>query len=89
MEENYKITDENKLRVPICFGYNEEYLKGTIVMENLLKQNFSNYDRLTSVNWDYASKCIKQLAILQSFSVVYGKENPKRLEEVANYLKFT
>ncbi|XP_013137140.1 PREDICTED: uncharacterized protein LOC106102261 [Papilio polytes] len=89
LEEKYEITDENKLRVPICVGYNEEYLKETIVMENLLKQNFSNYDRLTSVNWDYASKCIKQLAILHSLSVVYGKENPKKFEEVANYLKFT
>ncbi|CAH2041973.1 unnamed protein product, partial [Iphiclides podalirius] len=88
MEEKHNIPERDRLCLAKYYGCNKEYLKESIVLENLLKKDFECYDRLKSVDWVYARESVKQLAVLHASSIAYAQEYPQKFAEITKGLDF-
>ncbi|CAK1601588.1 unnamed protein product [Parnassius mnemosyne] len=89
LEEKYKIPERNRLLTAKSYGFDNGYLRETVVMENLSKKKFMCYNRLESVTWEHAAECIKQMAYLHVLSVVFGQDNPEKRDEIFKKINFT
>ncbi|CAH2041976.1 unnamed protein product, partial [Iphiclides podalirius] len=88
LEEKHNIPRRDRLCLAKYYGCNNEYLKESIVLDNLLKKNFGVYERLKSVDWVHARESVKQLAILHASSITYAQECPQKFAEITNGLGF-
>lgn len=88
LEDEYNVTERSRLRIAKYYGCNKEYLKESIVLENLSKKGFVCYDRFKSVDWSYACESVKQLAILHASSFAYAQERPREFGEIVRKLEF-
>ncbi|CAG4950556.1 unnamed protein product [Parnassius apollo] len=89
LEEKYQIPEKNRLLTAKSYGFDNRYLRETVVMENLSKQNFKCYNRLESVTWEHAAASIKQMAYLHVLSVAFGQDNPEKRDEIFKKINFT
>ncbi|CAG5019844.1 unnamed protein product [Parnassius apollo] len=89
LEEKYKIPERNRFLTANCYGFDNGYLRETVVLENLSKKNFKSYNRFESVTWEYAAECIKQMAYLHVLSVAFGQDNPEKKDDIFKTIKFT
>ncbi|KAL0809688.1 hypothetical protein ABMA28_011205 [Loxostege sticticalis] len=87
IEDKYDVPDEHRLIVPKYYGHSMEYLKEAVVMQDLSKDGFVTYDRFKSIDWDYASKAIEEMAKLHALSIAHQKEYPDDFEEAKKVLK--
>ncbi|XP_063366995.1 uncharacterized protein LOC134655460 [Cydia amplana] len=69
--------------------YKTEAIKGVqnIVLENLASEGYKCHDRLKSMDWKYASKCVETLANFHALSLAFGKEDPEQFKQVEESLK--
>ncbi|KAL0859169.1 hypothetical protein ABMA27_010993 [Loxostege sticticalis] len=87
IEDKHNVPEEFRLVVPKFYGHSGEYLKEVLVLQDLSKDGFVTYDRLKSVDWDYASKAVEELAKLHALSIAYQKEYPEDFEEDKKVLR--
>ncbi|CAG4950552.1 unnamed protein product [Parnassius apollo] len=82
LEEKYNIPKRNRFLTAKSYGFDNGYLRETVVMENLNKKNFKRYNRLESVTWEHAAECVKQMAYLHVLSVALRQDNPEKRNEI-------
>ncbi|KAL0859164.1 hypothetical protein ABMA27_010988 [Loxostege sticticalis] len=87
IEDKHDVPEEHRLFVPKFYGYSIEYLKEVVVMQDLSKDGFVTYDRFKSIDWDYASKAIEEMAKLHALSIAHQKEYPDDFEEAKKVIK--
>ncbi|XP_041985049.1 uncharacterized protein LOC121737436 [Aricia agestis] len=86
LEARYNVPEQHRLNTPTFYGANDEYMKETLVLENLTLKGYETYDRFKAINCEYASECIKQLAIFQALSIALFKYDPKKFERTKTML---
>ncbi|XP_059046481.1 uncharacterized protein LOC131842060 [Achroia grisella] len=88
IQEDHKVPISERLRIPKFYGHNANLFEETIVLEDLAVQGFTTYDRLKSVDWDYASKSVQALARFHALSIAYSEENPEEYNKLLEIMKF-
>ncbi|KAL0859166.1 hypothetical protein ABMA27_010990 [Loxostege sticticalis] len=87
IEDKHDVPEEHRLVVPKFYGHSIEYMKEVVVMQDLSKDGFETYDRFKSIDWDYASKAVEEMAKLHALSIAHQKEFPDDFEEAKKVLK--
>lgn len=87
IEEKHQVPAKYRLVVPKLYGCNDTYLEEVIVLQDLSKEGFTAYNRLKSIDWEYASKAVEELAKLHALSIAYQKEYPEEFKEASKVLK--
>ncbi|KAM3959429.1 LOW QUALITY PROTEIN: uncharacterized protein ACR2FA_006497 [Aphomia sociella] len=88
LQNNHAIPAKERLRVPKFYGCNPNLCEETIVLEDLVAKGFTTYDRLKSIDWDYAAKSVELLAMFHALSLAYSHEEPIEYKKVIEKLKF-
>ncbi|XP_063835853.1 uncharacterized protein LOC135085008 [Ostrinia nubilalis] len=87
IEDKHNIPEEHRLVIPKYYGGSNDYLKEVVVLQDLSKDGFITYDRLKSIDWEYASTAVEELAKLHALSIAYQKEYPEDYEAAKGVLK--
>ncbi|XP_069361560.1 uncharacterized protein [Maniola hyperantus] len=77
LEEKHNVPEEHRLVTPKFYSSSEEYLREAIVLEDLSASGYITYDRFKSIDWEYASKSIQNLAKLHALSIAWSIEDPE------------
>ncbi|XP_052755701.1 uncharacterized protein LOC113515745 [Galleria mellonella] len=88
IQNKYDVPISQRLRIPKFYGCNPNRFEETIVLEDLAAQGFTTYDRLKSIDWDYAAKSVESLARFHALSIQYGIEYPEEYQKRLESLKF-
>ncbi|KPJ00870.1 hypothetical protein RR46_01349 [Papilio xuthus] len=80
-EEKYCINTKHRLRSIKCYGYSNEYLKESLILEDLTPKGFTTLDRFLCVDWKYASRAVSELAKFHSLSVEFRLNFPEEFEK--------
>ncbi|XP_045502108.1 uncharacterized protein LOC123699242 [Colias croceus] len=87
IEEKHNVPIEHRVVVPELYGINDEYLKETVVMENLMCKGYQMFDRFKTIDWNYTQESLTQLAKLHALSIAFSIEQPEEFEEKTKNLK--
>ncbi|KAJ8716961.1 hypothetical protein PYW08_005360 [Mythimna loreyi] len=87
LEEENGVPEEHRLYFTKFYGFDPSNYQETLVLENLLAHGYGPHDRLRSVNWEYASSAISDLAKMHALSFALKKQNPEEFENVSSFLK--
>nr|XP_032519840.1 uncharacterized protein LOC116771940 [Danaus plexippus plexippus] len=86
LEERNNIPAEYRFVTPKYYGGSDEYLKETFIFEDLTARGFTTHDRFKSIDWEYASKAIENLARFHALSIAFSVEDPEEFKGI-NILK--
>ncbi|KAJ8717585.1 hypothetical protein PYW07_005515 [Mythimna separata] len=87
LEEEHGVPKENRLYFTKFYGFDPTLYHETVVLENLLAQGYGPHNRLRSVNWEYASSAIGDLAKMHALSFAFSKQYPEEFEKTLELLK--
>ncbi|XP_026755877.2 uncharacterized protein LOC113515789 [Galleria mellonella] len=87
-QKKYSVQGEDRFIFPKFYGGSPIRGEETIVLENLVTRGYETHNRLTSVDWQYASEAIKVLAKFHAFSFVFERECPDEYVKICNELVF-
>lgn len=87
LEEENRVPREHRLYFNKCYGFNPRVYKETVVMENLLARGYEPYDTFKSLDWEYASSAITNLAKFHALSFAYSSMYPQGFEKTLSILK--
>ncbi|XP_063835815.1 uncharacterized protein LOC135084985 [Ostrinia nubilalis] len=87
IEDEHNISEEHRLVIPKYYGGSDTYLKEVVVLQDLSKHGFITYDRFKSIDWEYASAAVEELAKLHALSIAYWKAYPEDYEEAKKILR--
>ncbi|XP_037295302.1 uncharacterized protein LOC119189508 [Manduca sexta] len=62
LQEKHNVPQDKRFVAPKCYGCSSKLYEEVIVLEDLSAQGFTVYDRMKSVDWDYASKAVEEIA---------------------------
>ncbi|OWR47943.1 ecdysteroid 22-kinase [Danaus plexippus plexippus] len=83
LEDKYDVPAEHRFVTPKFYGESKEYLKETLVFEDLTAQGFTTHDRFVSIDWEYASKGLENLAKFHALSFAFSAYDPDGFKEMA------
>jgi hypothetical protein len=86
IEELNNVPEEHRLFMPKYYGGCETFLEEVLVLQDLSLDGFTTHDRLKSMNWEYASKSMEQLAKLHALSFAFEQMYPEEFEEATKIL---
>ncbi|XP_072943015.1 uncharacterized protein [Epargyreus clarus] len=89
LEESHKLPQEDRLVTSKFYGGTAEYMKEVIILEDLVAKGYQSFDRFECMDWEYASKCVSQLARLHALSVAFDKDDPERYSELIEKLEIS
>lgn len=87
IEVKHNVPEEHKLVMPKFYGFHDTFAEEIIVLQDIAEEGFTTYDRLKSIDWEYASKAVEELAKLHALSIAYQKEYPEDYEQATTVLK--
>lgn len=89
LQDEHQIAQEHRLAFSKFYAYNPTEYEETLVLENLVKQGYQNYDRLKSVDWQYTKSALRDLAKMHAlafaFSEYYPEEFTKAVDDLKSY----
>ncbi|GBP93884.1 hypothetical protein EVAR_85771_1 [Eumeta japonica] len=71
------IPENEKLKFPKFYACKDTRLEETIILQNLMAQGYTCYDRFKPVTWEYAAAAVGALAMLHALSYAYAKDDPE------------
>ncbi|CAH2240907.1 jg9643 [Pararge aegeria aegeria] len=80
IEEKYSVPEQHRLVTPKFYGTSDDYLREAVVLGDLSASGFTTYDRFQSIDWEYASKSVQNLAKLHALSIAWSVEDPEGFE---------
>lgn len=86
IEKRHNLPEKHRLVTPKFYGYSETYLEEVMVLQDLSVQGFTTYDRLKSIDWDYAAASVEELAKLHSLSIAFTRDYPDEMAEALKVL---
>ncbi|CAH4032492.1 unnamed protein product [Pieris brassicae] len=87
IEEKHGVPEEEKFITPKFYGFSDEYLQETLVMEDLTASGYEMFDRFKTFDFNYAKEAVRQLAKLHALSIAFSIENPDKFDEKTAKLK--
>ncbi|KAJ8715598.1 hypothetical protein PYW07_010080 [Mythimna separata] len=87
LEEEYEVPKEHRLYFTKFYGFDPTEYHETLVLENLLAHGYGPHNRLCSVNWEYASSAIGDLAKMHALSFAFSKQYPEEFKKTLASLK--
>ncbi|KAI8420513.1 hypothetical protein MSG28_008986 [Choristoneura fumiferana] len=88
IEDKNNVPEEHRLYFPKYYGCNPKLYEETIVLEDLSVRGYTTYDRLKSIDWNYARTAVKELAKIHALSFAYAEENPEEFAKVAEKMLY-
>ncbi|XP_037295300.1 uncharacterized protein LOC119189506 [Manduca sexta] len=82
LQEKYNVPQDKRFVAPKCYGCSDKMYEEVIVLEDLLAQGFTVYDRMKSVYWNYAARVVEQIARFHALSVAFEKNTRKNLTKL-------
>nr|XP_032519782.1 uncharacterized protein LOC116771896 [Danaus plexippus plexippus] len=82
LEEKNNIPAEYRFVTPKYYGGSDEYLKEIYVFEDLTAKGFTTYDRFKSIDWEYASKSLENLARFHALSIAFSQNEPEEFVNI-------
>lgn len=83
LQAKYGVPKEERFRFAKYYSSSLEMNKEILVLDNLVAEGFSMYDRFKSVNWEYASKVVEELAKFHALSLVFKEEYPEEYDIIS------
>lgn len=71
IQDKYQIPNEERLLMPKFYAYNSTYMQETLVLQDLVMDGFTVYDRMECMSLEYATSTIEELAKLHALSIVF------------------
>ncbi|XP_037302543.1 uncharacterized protein LOC119192909 [Manduca sexta] len=68
LQEKHNVPQDKRFVAPKCYGCSSKLYEEVLVLEDLSAQGFTVYDRMKSVDWDYASKAVEEIAKFHALS---------------------
>lgn len=81
LEAENEVPEEHRLKFTKLYDYDLTIYQETIVLENLMEHGYGPHNRFKSVDWDYASAVVEQLAKMHALSFGFSKHQPKEYEK--------
>ncbi|KOB67845.1 Ecdysteroid 22-kinase [Operophtera brumata] len=78
LEESHQLPKTFRFNFPEYYGANTILLEETLVLENLTVKGFVGHDRFKSIDWQYASTTITELAKFHALSIAYQRNYPDK-----------
>ncbi|XP_013137149.1 PREDICTED: uncharacterized protein LOC106102271 [Papilio polytes] len=82
IEEEHKIEEQYKLTTSKFYGFSKEYLYETLVMEDMAAKGFKTHDRFKSIDWEYATQAVFEMAKFHALSMALRHHNPEEFDEL-------
>ncbi|XP_037302583.1 uncharacterized protein LOC119192958 [Manduca sexta] len=86
LQEKHNVPQDKRFVAPKCYGCSSKLYEEVIVLEDLSAQGFTVG---TSVDWDYASKAVEEIAKFHALSVAFEKENKEEFNKYVETLTFS
>lgn len=84
LEERHQVPDANRFYFSPYFGANMTPLEEILVLENLAAKGFTNHDRFKSIDWEYASTAVTELAKFHALSMGYQRDYPNQFQNFSD-----
>ncbi|XP_047517090.1 uncharacterized protein LOC125057440 [Pieris napi] len=81
IEEKHGVPEQERFVTPKFYGFSDEYLHETLVMEDLTASGYEMFDRFKTFDFNYAKEAVRQLAKLHALSIAFSIESPDEFEE--------
>ncbi|XP_053614391.1 uncharacterized protein LOC128677513 [Plodia interpunctella] len=88
LQEKHNVPEGDRYGFPKFYGGNPTLGCETVVLEDLIAQGYSTYNRFKPVDWEYAAKSMEVLAQFHAFSFAHRKEYPEDYDKIIDKLKF-
>ncbi|XP_037301128.1 uncharacterized protein LOC119188455 [Manduca sexta] len=88
LQEKHNVPQDKRFVAPKCYGCSGKLYEEVIVLEDLSAQGFTVYDRMKSVDWDYASKAVEEIAKFHALSFAFENENKEEFDKYLSELTF-
>lgn len=88
LQQSYDIPLEHRFLFPKYFGHSSTHGHEGIVTDDLSVLGYKSYDRLASMDWEYASKSVETLAKFHALSMVFALEQPDEFEKIAAEMQY-
>jgi hypothetical protein len=86
IQKENNVPEEHRLFMPKYYGGSEEYLREILVLQDISEIGYTTRDRMKTIDWDYASKSVEQLAKLHALSFAYEQMYPEDFKEATKVL---
>lgn len=81
LEDKHDIPKTKQFYFPEYYGANTTPLEETLVLENLAAKGFVSHDRFKSIDWQYASTAVTELAKFHALSMAYHRDYPEKFQQ--------
>ncbi|KAJ8717583.1 hypothetical protein PYW07_005513 [Mythimna separata] len=88
LEEENGVPQEDRLRFTKFYGSDPTEYHEILVLDNLFAHGYGAHDRFQSVNWEYASAALGDLAKMHALSFAFSKHYPEEFEKALEELHF-
>ena len=87
LQENNRVPEEHRLYFSRLYGFNPDIYQETLIFENLLVRGYVPHNRFQSINWEFASSAVAELAKMHALSFAFSKQYPEEFEKALVRLK--
>ncbi|XP_026738124.1 uncharacterized protein LOC113501239 [Trichoplusia ni] len=81
-EAENDVPEEYRLKITKYYGYYDGENEEILVLDNLLAQGYSPFDRFQSIDWEYASSAVRDLARFHALSLGYSEVYPEEFQKI-------
>lgn len=82
------VPEEHRLQIPKYYGSSDKMMEEVMILEDLTARGYSVYDRLKSIDWEYAAAAMEEMAKLHALSFAYSIAEPEEFNDLLNKLAF-
>ena len=87
LEEENGVPEEHRLHFTKLYDFDLTLYQETLVFDNLLAHGYGPHNRFQSINWEYSSTIVTDMAKMHALSFAFGKQYPEDFEKVMADLK--
>ncbi|KAJ8716956.1 hypothetical protein PYW08_005355 [Mythimna loreyi] len=88
LEEENGVPEEHRLHFAKFYGSDPTEYQEILVIENLMANGYGPHDRFNTVDWEYASATVADLAKMHALSFAFSKHYPEEFEKALEELHF-
>lgn len=82
MYDKNDVATNDRLNLSKYYGHESTNNRETLVLENLAASGYESFDRFKTLDWDYASVAISELAKFHALGIAAKEENIEELESI-------
>lgn len=87
LQDEHHVFNEHRITFCKFYGYEPTVREEIIVLEDLVPVGFKPYDRMKSIEWDYAKSAVTEMAKMHSLAFAYNEYYSEDFFSVMDELK--